>query len=117
MRFKKIYTTSIIALLSISPFAMSTAHADSPSTDYGVLMGIVPELAKYKNTPLYLLPRPNIPVTAPVIPSPTQPIPITSTPSAPGKQPMVRWLLPGGPPPAPNLAPFPFSCYNVVCLN
>lgn len=108
MKFKIFCTTSYIALLNVIPITMSVAHADTPSTDYGVLMGIVPELAKYKNTPLYLLPKPNILVTAPVIPSPTQPIPITSTPSGPGKYPLVRWLLPGGPPPpAPYLPPLP----------
>jgi hypothetical protein len=38
--------------------------------------------------------------------SPSVPIPIVSVPSEPGKQPMISWLLPGGPPPPPpNLGP------------
>lgn len=44
--------------------------------------------------------------TVSAIPDPAYPIPIISTPSEPGKQPMMSWLLPGGPPPpAPNLSP------------
>ena len=50
------------------------------------------------------------------VPNSAHPIAIISPPSEPGKQPMIRWLLPGGqPPPPPNL--LPLTCNYDDCGN
>lgn len=85
------------------------------STDYGSLQGIVPVIAVYKKNQIANQPQPpSTTGAAPAIPNPTAPIPITSTPSAPGKYPLVRWLLPGGPPPPAPVLP-PLTCTFETC--
>lgn len=52
--------------------------------------------------------------TASAIPNSAYPIAVTSTPSEPGKQPMISWQLPGGPPPSPPNLP-PLTCTYDDC--
>lgn len=98
----------------------ATSYGQTPAnTDYGSLIDIIPVIAKIKANPTANLIVPIgwvSPVPVPSTPSPTHPIPITTAPSAPGKFAMVRWLLPGGPPPpAPNLPPL--ECTIHTCPN
>jgi hypothetical protein len=102
MKYNKYAIAVFLSLtLNFVPAFMPAALSQTNNNEYGSLAGIVDVIAIFKkNPPLYLLPKGTAPVLVPSIPNPTYPVPITSTPSAPGKQPMIRWLLPGGPPPA-----------------
>jgi hypothetical protein len=122
MKCNKHFITALLGIsLCFAATFMHAAHAQiSNNTDYGTLQDIVPIIATYKkSSPTLMVPIGYVPpISVPAVPNPTYPIPITTTPSAPGKYPLVRWLLPGGPPPpAPNLPPFPYTCVNVICLN
>jgi hypothetical protein len=118
MKYYKYFGTTLLSIsFGFVPAFMLTAHSQTNNnTDYGSLNEIVPIITTYKKSPPTLMvPIGLNPTPAPVIPNPTYPIPITSTP-APGKFAMVRWLLPGGPPPpAPNLPPL--ECTINTCPN
>jgi hypothetical protein len=109
----------VAALMAISfnciPAFISTAQSQTKNTDYGTLQDIVPIIAVYKkNQILNQNSSQSTSGAAPAIPNPTHPIPITSIPSAPGKYPLVRWLLPGGPPPPAPYLP-PLTCTFETC--
>lgn len=117
MKYNKYFIATLLGIsFNFTPAFIPVAQSQTNNnTDYGSLLGIIPEIAAYKkNLPLYLLPKPAVPVGVPAIPNPTAPIPITSIPSGPGKYPLVRWLLPGGPPPPAPYLP-PLTCTFETC--
>lgn len=117
MKRNNYFYVSLLGLcLNLIPAFIPLAQSQTnSSTDYESLQGILPVITNYKKNPqLYLLPKPIATSPAPAIPNPTAPIPIYSTPSAPGKYPLVRWLLPGGPPPAAPYLP-PLTCTFETC--
>ena len=112
MKYRKFFIV-LLAALNFIPGFIPAAHSQTSNSDYGSLIGILPVIAGKKNAIQNPTPKP--PTTAPAIPNPTQPIPITTTPSAPGKYPLVRWLLPGGPPPAQTPILSPLTCNHYDC--
>lgn len=118
MKQNNYFYVSLLGLcLNLIPALVPVARSQTNGkTDYESLQGILPIIIDYKkNKPLYLLPKPVIIAPAPVNPNPTKPIPITTTPTAPGKYPLVRWLLPGGPPPTQTPILPPLTCNYDDC--
>lgn len=117
MKCKKYFIATLLSIgLNFIPIFIPSALSQT-DPEYGSLIGIIPIITIYKvKPPLYLLPKGTIPVTAaPAIPNPTGPVAITTTPSAPGKYPLVRWLLPGGPPPTQTPILPPLTCNYDDC--
>lgn len=112
MKLRQNFIAPIFVISVITAaFTNNVYSQTNKATDYDSLIGIIPIIVEYKKDILFK-PRPPIArlVPAPQNPSPTQPQPIYSTPSAPGKHPLVRWLLPGGPPPASTPVLPPLTC-------
>jgi hypothetical protein len=113
MTLKK-YTNAIflIAYFVLTPLTSNAQQTQSSkNSDYGVLNEIIPLITTYRKN---VINNPAPPVSTPVTPTPTKPVPIYSAPSAPGKYPLVRWLLPGGSPPAAPYLP-PLTCNFDTC--
>jgi hypothetical protein len=115
----KVYSLAAVLVICLNFIPALTSQAQAQTneiTEYGSLNDIVPLIAAIKRDILFR-PRPAIApgASAPNVLNPTGPIGITTAPSAPGKYPLVRWLLPGGPPPAQTSILAPLTCNYDDC--
>jgi hypothetical protein len=106
MSYKKYFTTaSLFFSLSFTSSAIFAETQTTINTDYGDLAEIIPMIIKYKQS---------LTNTTTVTNNTNKPILIPGIPSAPGKYPLDRWLLPGGPPPPAPYLP-PLTCTYETC--
>lgn len=116
MKYHKPIITLLLSILMNFTFTfISPAYAQTNNKkDYDILTAVIPIIAEYKKDILFRPRPPTARLPVPEKPNPTQPVPIYSTPPGPGKFAMVKWLLPGGPPPPAPVLP-PLTCDYYTC--